>query len=1318
MALPYRETVASTGVVYHAPPSDLVVGGVAPGLILINTATGVIIGIRKVANNDNYWVLPSKSHVQQATASSDPQICERLNAAEASTVLPPSISICILRSDVCVQLQEHPKFRLWMKLSDFSEVLNKVVDNPTSKQSWCYIPGCVIYSQEHGMEITCVVDANATITVSHHLTTRQHLFNPLGWNTLWAKCTKAIRQDMKYPEQIDQGTASITSDDLDCVWYKYLNRLSTKFSLYVPYFIFYSVLVLRKRKVTIVPGLEVDYHRVLFWFFRSMFLASTYKQLFSGLHHLSTLLLNMLPYESDPTSDCVQCLIKQLSMLADSAVNFPYYSIDHQIVETLVKSIVVIFESPCQLDITVHIPQASRLALKRKRDHDEAQNPHTRFNFYQKHVRVLHSDIPSKQLSLCLNKQWTTLPRMSHVQMVNCIVPTVSTPSSITSLPLWAIMWTYTGCKLFAAPRVINNQPYGVELFDTLNSMSVIDVLRTPVSCHTAAIKRLIQACQQSWETVCPLLTYVEEQRDPNVQNLDIECSIYKLLPALIGPITVWQQSTVANKNVQWFCTLPVPGENQSEALPHRALPRVNLEYQTVNGVCIGDIENKHFNGSLEAACKVKTVLTSRGFPMKSTDLHRIFKHLQWYKKAQQWKLTYKDNKYWLVGTDKKGHPTTMTWKHASDIKNTYPVLPATPDYLLQRMKQSLGGVHTPNGFLLEKDILKCWRQESSKQLAHLGIRQQADHIIAELLTCLSQIECYAVVRLVQNMPTSFNLSDWQEGKSSTLWSGPAEKSCTLVRLFRFFVYVSWQYSGILQPSTNLKTVGDFEIVRGNYPAFWWLCNRLKHMAVNTLDAMIQTEPSRRVMYHSPVLSTTATAWPLLSPDGEQKDERVLTYQQQKQLGYLIQRHEDSKSRATSCGLTVCLPVGSGKTLVMLKFMEYLMHNGALPDVVLMAITPESLTSIHEEIRKIGFEVCHILPLSGDSFQCTIAGCPQIRGSAAQLQPFRICLIFHDHLIRFVSEYNADLHQLSKQLFFVFDEVDKISHSSTIRRYTCVDLLTSLSLISLFMSGTPLQQKMDGMIKLLPHTCENPVTKKNVVALMTADIQSMWDMPVEPTAQPRPLLENWRWNKKMRIVSLTAEEMENDLEQKCTTQTIEAHSVSTSVTNTLIDTALGYIQGSSRSRVLVVAANSAHRDLIFSSLYKRMQKLQKYKHGPNQRSTVEQALVKVSQTNSVSITPGSLLGKTVDVVVVASSDNRGYHLTTLSVMVTSVYNMTPQDQRQMEGRMSRLGQQRRTLTKVTVLTELQQKYIQRNNEVGSYMAGLEAAQFTGETAAN
>jgi hypothetical protein len=526
-------------------------------------------------------------------------------------------------------------------------------------------------------------------------------------------------------------------------------------------------------------------------------------------------------------------------------------------------------------------------------------------------------------------------------------------------------------------------------------------------------------------------------------------------------------------------------------------------------------------------------------------------------------------------------------------------------------------------------------------------------------------------------------------------------------------VYVSWQYSGILQPYTNLKQLGDFKIVKGNYPAFWWLCDCLNKIAVETINLVAQPESAHgQASYHSPLVPTTASTWPVLIHDCEQKDDRVLTHQQQKQLGYLIKRQEHSQltSRDGSCALTVCLPVGSGKTLVMLKFMEHLMCKGTMPDVVLMAITPESLASIHEEIRKVGFEDCHILPLSGDSFQCTvIAGCPQIRGSAAQLRRFRICLIFHDHLIKFVKEYSSELHTISKQLFFVFDEVDKISHSSAIRRYACVDLLTSWSRISLFMSGTPLQKKMDGMIKLLPHTCEQPVTKQNVVSLMTADIQSMWATPVESNPQPNSLVDNWYWKRKMSMVSLTAREMETYPQQPCNIQTVKAHAVSVSVTNTLVTTALSYVQGSTRERVLLVAADAAHRDLLFAKLYARMQKMSKYNPGPNQQNTVEQALIKVSRTNSVSITPGSKVGNTVDIVVVAASDNRGYHLTTLSVLVTSVYNTTPQDQRQMEGRLSRLGQQRHTLTKVTVLTELQKEFVQSKHDAGNYVPGLAAA---------
>lgn len=350
------------------------------------------------------------------------------------------------------------------------------------------------------------------------------------------------------------------------------------------------------------------------------------------------------------------------------------------------------------------------------------------------------------------------------------------------------------------------------------------------------------------------------------------------------------------------------------------------------------------------------------------------------------------------------------------------------------------------------------------------------------------------------------------------------------------------------------------------------------------------------------------------------------------------------------------LNVGLGKTLVIMKYLQFLNCMKMLPPYVVYSLPSSALESVKKEIEFFGFEVEIVVPIKNTKDMKNKYG--SLIKTKCQLTPYKITIIEHDYLRRCVN----DLTSYASETFFIMDEVHKALGQT---QRTAVALqISRLCHEFIALTGTPvIDSNTYRLIWWLEQIVPFEVNEKNFWVAANAMVSKLtrtgikieiikdlvlmnkkekeYQSLVPPAlggknTQPRP--EEWR-----RAIELCYE--------VCTQKMIEL-----TIKN-------------KNNGVFLVAKDNKHQTQLHKMLL--------------DKGVKSDEIFLIQKDSTISLTDEEVeKGRVKNYKIVISPIRRseGYNLTRLGVMVTSVYLTNNAVREQIEGRINRIGQKRKELT--------------------------------------
>lgn len=456
-----------------------------------------------------------------------------------------------------------------------------------------------------------------------------------------------------------------------------------------------------------------------------------------------------------------------------------------------------------------------------------------------------------------------------------------------------------------------------------------------------------------------------------------------------------------------------------------------------------------------------------------------------------------------------------------------------------------------------------------------------------------------------------------------------------------FLLKTSIIYPGILQ-----KRSGDgFEVK--NPSLFWMIRDRISYH-VNRI-----VPPSRPWTYRL----DNRKMWQHQSDSVEQMENRV---------------------RKNKRGHLMWIPVGMGKTLIVIRFLIRLIEMGRLPNYVAYLLPPAAIPTIRDEFLTHGFSVHEVDAKKGSN--------------TFTLRPQHINLIRHNHLI--LNDMSEQLRELANDLFLILDEFHLLFNPS--KRTSAALELATLCRDYIGMTGTLIKnERHDDLIEWLTRVTEFEVTTKNywvaIGAIVSKQVEShvttiRQNITVQAPPEYYTLVPSSLGGTAHRIDMSAAV----SVCYRAVTPFIVKHAID------LLRTEPG---------VFIVAKDRSHQDLIYHELVANnvdANIIHRLTGRETERNTGPISLRHDSVTN-------------LRVVITTPTFSTSYNMTRFRVRLDSVYFGNQATRDQLDGRMTRICQLFPEVYYYTfhcgILSLIHERY-EKTRSISEALKGL--AQFVGE----
>ena len=472
----------------------------------------------------------------------------------------------------------------------------------------------------------------------------------------------------------------------------------------------------------------------------------------------------------------------------------------------------------------------------------------------------------------------------------------------------------------------------------------------------------------------------------------------------------------------------------------------------------------------------------------------------------------------------------------------------------------------------------------------------------------------------------------------------------------------------------NIDDVGAYQLFTKIYLMFPFCFIRKKS---NALDFLVVSKPG--VLYIKELilkfLFKEQSNSSISKKYGNVKDSknRVLWEHQIEAIDELKINYNNGRK-----GSFLWLPVGSGKTMIVLEYLKYKIENGSIPPYIIYTLPSSAIESIINEIKFYGLAFKLLVPIKNvdKSKNYIKKGCVP--------DPYTINLIEHDHLRKcedVLPEYIGDG-------IFIMDEVHKALNNT---KRTAVALqLSHLSREFIALTGTPI---IDSNTYKLVWWLEQIVP-------FEVNINNFWVAANDMISKKFNTGVNVHHISEYIPMNATEEKIYKNLvpiglggnnNHASANDFRKAMEMCYMVTNRgILENVKKYLlEGRG---VFVVAKDMEHQTTLKDLFIK------------NIKGISPKDIFLITKTDSLFLTDDTVAKKqTPDykIVITTVRKSAGYTLTRLSAMITGVYPSNDATRTQLEGRIDRISQNSKDIDIVTVhtgiLTYIMQKHIDARN---------------------
>jgi superfamily II DNA or RNA helicase len=447
------------------------------------------------------------------------------------------------------------------------------------------------------------------------------------------------------------------------------------------------------------------------------------------------------------------------------------------------------------------------------------------------------------------------------------------------------------------------------------------------------------------------------------------------------------------------------------------------------------------------------------------------------------------------------------------------------------------------------------------------------------------------------------------------------------VGAFQMFLRISSLYPAAIRPIYGQP--GKFKVY--SLPLLW----KIKKMIASQIY-------SKKAIYQS--------KWPTSIKDHRKR--QLWDHQSQ------ILKEMSTNYQGGGIGTFLWLQVGMGKTLIVMKYIQWLIANKQLPKYIVYTLPESALASVVEEIRQFKLPIRLMVPLkdiSGRTF-------PKYVEVTTSCQPesYHINIVTSDNNLR---KCENELVKAADDTLFIVDEVHKAMNDS--KRTSVALNIASLARDFVVFTGTPvIDSKTYKLIAWLKMIVPYEVNAKNYLVAANSMITRSVNTGIKvERSKVEAKFESQELSEYNNLIPLGLGGKNTNPSQA---QMRKASEICYRVCDRkIVSQVMGFLK--EKKGVMVVAKDTKHQSLLKNLIISQ--------------GIHEKDIFLLSSGKSILLTDDSVKEGQHDykVVIVPIRRPEGYTLTRLKAMITGIYPSNQATRTQIEGRINRIGQRAKIL---------------------------------------
>jgi superfamily II DNA or RNA helicase len=397
-----------------------------------------------------------------------------------------------------------------------------------------------------------------------------------------------------------------------------------------------------------------------------------------------------------------------------------------------------------------------------------------------------------------------------------------------------------------------------------------------------------------------------------------------------------------------------------------------------------------------------------------------------------------------------------------------------------------------------------------------------------------------------------------------------------------------------------------------------------------------------------------------------------------------------ANSQAGMKGNFLWMVVGSGKTLCVLSFLQWLKDQGKLPPYVVYTLPESAIKSIINEIKQFRIPINLIIPLADIAKRKAAYAKEKIQISqSCEPVPFAINLIEHDHLRR----CEETMMRIAPEMFFIVDEVHRTLNDT--KRTSVALELAHLSRDFVVLTGTPvIDNHSYKLIGWLEQIVPYEVNSRNFWVAAASMVAKKFNTGVKVVNEE--LIAPLNKKEEKRYFQLVPPALGGNNSNPSHNEWAEATEICYNASDREMVKTTQSLVHEGRG-VMVVGKDSKHQKKLYEMFI--------------DNGVDEDEIFVLESGESIHLTDEAVeAGKVPDyeIAIVTIRRPEGYTLTRLSAMVTSVYPSNNASREQIRGRLNRLSQKSPDIIERVVHTGVLTAILRHHNEAKNLSIALQS----------